>query len=125
MDEIEIVAKNRNCSKNKKISLYPFFQKFDVHGSQDAESALLEHVNAIPNGNIVLMAVYDSANPCNTDCRESLDLVGGIQQRIGLRGWRTHLNSASKFDTCVAKNQVQKLGYPSVIIHTSESISLQ
>ena len=84
--EVEIVANNLNSSKNKKISLYPFFQKFDIHGSQDAESALLEHVNAVPNGNIVLMAVYDSANPCRADCLESLDLVDGIQQRIGLRG---------------------------------------
>ena len=34
----------------------------------------------------MLMAVYDSADPCGNDCQTSLGLVGAVQQGFGVRG---------------------------------------
>ena len=60
---------------------------FDIHyGKRGSEPRLLEHLKSIPDGSIVLMAVYDSAKPCNLNCTTALHLVGGTEQGIGLRG---------------------------------------
>ena len=34
----------------------------------------------------MLMAVFDSADPCGSDCQISLGLVGAAQQGFGVRG---------------------------------------
>ena len=39
--------------------------------------ALLDYITSIPDGSIVLIAVYDTASPCGTACQEVLRLVGG------------------------------------------------
>ena len=64
------------------------FQKFDIYGagSSSNEPALLAHVNATPDGRIVLMAVFDSGTPCGTDCQTSLGLIGATKQGLRNRG---------------------------------------
>ena len=70
-------------------------QTFDVFkdgGADTAEQALLNFVALQPNGSIVMMAVYDSANPCNSNCQRAMLLVGGTGQAIGFRGNTTSSN---------------------------------
>ena len=63
------------------------FQNFDIYnGGSSAEATLLSHVSSIPDGRIVLMAVFDAARPCGTHCRAALALVGATPQAIGRRG---------------------------------------
>ena len=45
-------------------------------------------MTSIPDGSIVLMAVFDAARPCGTDCRPALALVGATPQAIDRRGRR-------------------------------------
>ena len=63
-------------------------QTFDIYDPNSAinEPLLLDHVRSIPEGSIVLMAVYDSADPCHVDCQTSLGLVGAAQEGFGMRG---------------------------------------
>ena len=62
-------------------------QTFDVRLNRMLnEHRLLEHVRSIPEGSIVLMAVFDSADTCGNDCQTSLGLVGAAQQGFGIRG---------------------------------------
>ena len=63
-------------------------QTFDIHhfNSVTNEPLLLDHMRSIPEGSIVLMAVFDSADPCGSDCQTSLGLVGAAQQGFRVRG---------------------------------------
>ena len=47
---------------------------------------ILNYITSIPDGTIVLMAVYDSANNCDDSCQEALRLVGGTGQPPEKRG---------------------------------------
>ena len=77
---LNVIAGNYKCEA--------CFQKFDVYGSGGSTNgpALLAHVNATPDGRIVLMAVFDSANNCGVDCQTSLGLIGATQQGLRNRG---------------------------------------
>ena len=44
------------------------------------------YITSIPDGSIVLMAVYDTAGPCGTPCQEALELVGGTGPAPAHRG---------------------------------------
>ena len=69
------------------IFVYLWLKNFDIYnGGKPAEAALLNNVSSIPDGSIVLMAVFDAARPCGTDYRSSLDLVGVTPQAIARRG---------------------------------------
>ena len=69
-------------------------QTFDIwgHHSGTNEPRLLDHVRSIPDGSIVLMAVYDSANPCEDKCQAALGLVGATQQGFVVRGKKNEWN---------------------------------
>ena len=78
-------------------------QTFDIYDPNSAtnEPLLLDHVRSIPEGSIVLMAVYDSADPCGNDCQISLGLVGAAQQGFGARGDEHCFTAMSEtFDFC-------------------------
>ena len=47
---------------------------------------LLDYIISVPNGTIVLMAFWDSANNCDDSCQEALGLVGGTGQPPAKRG---------------------------------------
>ena len=49
-------------------------------------TAILDNITSIPDGSIVLMAVYDTASPCGTPCQEALRLVGGTGPAPAGRG---------------------------------------
>ena len=77
-----------------------FSQNFNIYNggnchraaaAAEAEAALLNHVNSIPDGSIVLMAVFDAARPCASDCRAALALVGATPQAIDRRGRSRYL----------------------------------
>ena len=73
------------------------------------EHRLLEHIRSIPEGSIVLMAVYDSADRCHVDCQASLGLVGATQERFGYRGHEHSFTEKSEtFQFCnVQKKNLQ------------------
>ena len=47
---------------------------------------LLDYITSIPDGSIVLMAVYDTASPCGVPCQNALRLVGGTGPAPAGRG---------------------------------------
>ena len=47
---------------------------------------ILNYITSMPDGTIVLIAVYDSANNCDDSCQEALRLVGGTGQLPAKRG---------------------------------------
>ena len=69
-----------------------FPQNFEIYnGGNEAEAALLSHLSSIPDDSIVMMAVFDAARPCGTDCRAALALVGATPQAISHRGRSRYL----------------------------------
>ena len=69
------------------------FQVFDIFapGGVDAtaaEAALLALVNSQPDGTIVLVTVFGSAEPCMTNCQAVLSSIGGTGQPLNNRGTR-------------------------------------
>ena len=64
-----------------------FMQVFDIWGDPTGnlaqEAALLSYVNTIPDGSIVMVSAYDSANPCKADCQEALTSLGGTGTALG------------------------------------------
>ena len=66
--------------------MYLILQTIYIFRTEGNEPLLLDHVRSIPEVNIVLMAVYDSAEYCRIACQTSLGLVGGKQQGFRNRG---------------------------------------
>ena len=90
------ILSNNQIIVKKQIIIFNHFQIFcfvvvisqrsDLYHSSPNSVAMLNFINTLPDGLIVMMAAWDTGSVCRAGCQKAMELVGGSGIPNGHRG---------------------------------------